>query len=337
MRQPSDRQQNCRFALTGACILAVGNWFYTETLPRPSQPTRAGWRGGPGGLLYWAGVVLGPDADGDGGAPLADLVVADAVDGAVFPEGEGGGVWGGIGVAGRGIEGQGTPAGAAIDLHFQHVEEFAVALPVPLDVDDSAADADLEHGGEDGEIGRSCLGADDPEVLADGFGVGVGLFDLLDEIENAVQRACGTGHHGGERRDGGGICSGERWRQVRGEHVVAGGRAVEGFLCGLGDGFGVGAFIGHPGTEDVDAPAGIRHGGGAGDDGDAQGGSMTLDFIPEVCQPEELVRVNRLVVTIVFHTFCLCFVWFTDSFIWVGRVALIARFQDESPAAILSP
>ena len=114
-------------------------------------------------------MALGTDGNGDDGAPLADLIVADAVDAAVFPEGEGGGVWGGIDVAGRGIEDQGAPAVAAIDLHFQHVEEFAVALPVPVDIDDSAADADLEHGGEDVEIGRSSLAADDPEVQTGGF------------------------------------------------------------------------------------------------------------------------------------------------------------------------
>ena len=48
---------------------------------------------------------MGSAADGDAGlgAPEADLGVVHMVEGAAFPAGEGGGKWGGVGVAGGGV------------------------------------------------------------------------------------------------------------------------------------------------------------------------------------------------------------------------------------------
>ena len=68
---------------------------------------------------------------------MADLAVADAVDGAVGPFGGHGGEGLGIGVAGRGVVGQQHEgiAVAAVHLEFAEVEEDFVAAPAPLDED----------------------------------------------------------------------------------------------------------------------------------------------------------------------------------------------------------
>lgn len=66
-------------------------------------------------------------------APQADLIVAQAVDGAVLTFGERGRMGGGVGVAWRGVCGGQCPAAAAIHLDFTLVEEVAVALPAPAD------------------------------------------------------------------------------------------------------------------------------------------------------------------------------------------------------------
>ena len=69
--------------------------------------------------------------------PNAHLRVAHAVDGAVFPFGRRGGEGKGVGVVGRGVEGEEDPAFAvpAVHLDFEHVEEGAEALPAPADED----------------------------------------------------------------------------------------------------------------------------------------------------------------------------------------------------------
>lgn len=68
---------------------------------------------------------LPTDHDADFSAPEADLGFFEAVDGAVFPFGEGGGVGGGVDVVGGGVVGEIDEAFAVseIDLDLQHVEE----------------------------------------------------------------------------------------------------------------------------------------------------------------------------------------------------------------------
>ena len=95
-------------------------------------------------------------------APHAHGVVADAVLAAVFPDGGGGGEGGGVGVAGRGVVGEVDPAGAAVDLGVEEVEEVALATPVPVEEDlpgeESSVDETAEalRGGffHTGDIGR---------------------------------------------------------------------------------------------------------------------------------------------------------------------------------------
>ncbi len=102
-------------------------------------------------------------------APLADLLVVHAVDGAVFPFRRSGGEWGAVGVAGGGVEGEDAVALAAIHLDFALIEEGAVAEPVPVDLDFVADDFELKHGGEGGEIGRGFARTDGSEVDAGGL------------------------------------------------------------------------------------------------------------------------------------------------------------------------
>ena len=95
-------------------------------------------------------------------APLAHLLVADAVDGAVFPGGEGGGV--GVVVVGGGVVGEEDEAlaGAAV----AHVEEGPVAVPAPGESDDVAGDAGVQWRGGGVEVGAGFFRADDAEDLA---------------------------------------------------------------------------------------------------------------------------------------------------------------------------
>jgi len=94
-------------------------------------------------------------------APLADLLVVHAVDGAVFPFGGGGGEGGAVGVAGGGVEGEDLPALATVHLDFALVEVGAVALPAPVEFHVVADDAGFQHGLEGGEVGGDLACADD--------------------------------------------------------------------------------------------------------------------------------------------------------------------------------
>ena len=95
---------------------------------------------------------------------LADFLVVLEVEGAVFPDGGGGGVVFGVGVVGFGVHGEEDPAFAVGTIVFD-----ADALEAVL----SSRDADFA--GDDfcaDEVGAGGFGAFDVKGVADGFGVG---------------------------------------------------------------------------------------------------------------------------------------------------------------------
>lgn len=125
------------------------------------------------------------------GAPEADAEIADAVDGAVFPPRQGGGMGRRVVVAGGGVDRQQLPPGrvAAVDLDLALIEEGAVALPAPADLDGGGGDRGGDLRLQGGEVGRGLARADDAEVLADRLGVARAGLDRLDQGEELVQRA----------------------------------------------------------------------------------------------------------------------------------------------------
>lgn len=125
------------------------------------------------------------------GAPEADAEIADAVDGAVFPPRQGRGMGRRVAVARGGVDRQQLPAGrvAAVDLDLALIEEGAVALPAPADLDGGGGDRGGDLRLQGGEVGRGLARADDAEVLADRLGVARSGLDRLDQGEELVQRA----------------------------------------------------------------------------------------------------------------------------------------------------
>ncbi len=135
-----------------------------------------------------AAITSDADGDADGVAPLADPAVGDAVDGLVGPFRRGARERLRVGVAGGGVDREQDEAFAvgAVDLEFALIEEGAAAFPAPVYIDLVAADREVDHGTEGGEVGAAdLLGAFDAERLADGGVVIAARFDLLDERAEA--------------------------------------------------------------------------------------------------------------------------------------------------------
>ncbi len=127
--------------------------------------------------------------------------------------------------------------------------------------------------------------------------VGVALFDVLDEIKDAVRAAGRAGDNGGQAVPG----DGERRRDEDGEHLGgAAGAALSG-LGGLRAGFLPGADGGEPGTEDVDEPAGIGHGGITAGNGDTEGRGVADELEIEIGQPDDLIGDTDGVVGLAGH------------------------------------
>lgn len=121
-------------------------------------------------------------------APLADLGVFYAVDGAVFRLGEGGGEGGAVGVAGGGVDGEELPAGAAIHLDLTLVEVFAVAFPAPADLDFVAVD------GVGGVAGSAFFTANNAEVAAHSVRACVVFFERSNQVaQEAILQDVNTG------------------------------------------------------------------------------------------------------------------------------------------------
>lgn len=230
-------------------------------------------------------------------APLADLLVVHAVDGAVFPFRRRGGEWGAVGVAGGGVEGEDLPARAAIHLDFALVEVGAVALPAPVEFHFVACEADFQHGLEGGEVGGGLACADDAEVLADGIRVGVAGFDVGHGVEDAGEGSGWTGDDGGltsgSGRQGG---WGKEW-----EHEGGGSAAALGLLSSGGAGFLPIPHGGQPGAECIDEPTGVGDGGVTLGDGDAERGGVPGELVAEVFQPEDLIGDTNGVVGLAGH------------------------------------
>jgi hypothetical protein len=81
------------------------------------------------------------DSNGDDLAPLAGGGIVHPENGAVFPMSKGSRAGGGVVVVWGGIEGENLPAGAAVDLDFQLVKEFGVALPALAELDAARSSA----------------------------------------------------------------------------------------------------------------------------------------------------------------------------------------------------
>ena len=145
-------------------------------------------------------------------APEADLGLADAVDGAVFPLGQGGGEGLGVGVAGGGVVAEVDPAVAAIDLDLQHVQVRAVAAPGPVDEDLAGDDPKAEDGLHLVEVGGNGFAAQGAEIAGDAVDVVDGFLDDLDKAEDAIERTWEDGRDGWQAVDGGGQGRwGKRW------------------------------------------------------------------------------------------------------------------------------
>lgn len=146
-------------------------------------------------------------------APLADAVVAEAVDGAVGPFHWSGGEGLVVGVAGCGVDGEEHEALAAVDFEFNLVEEIGEAAPVPADLDMGAADGGADVGLNRGVVGPGLLRAFDAESFTHRDVVaGVGL-DLFDEGAKPRLDPRRDGRHSG-REDG-------RHRRSAGRQVPA--------------------------------------------------------------------------------------------------------------------
>jgi hypothetical protein len=130
---------------------------------------------------------------------LADAGIADAVDGAVGPFRGRGREWGGVGVVGRGVEGEHDEAFAIAPVHFDlaDVEELGVTAPAPCDVDLGAGDDGVDVGLDGGEVGAGLLRAFDAERGADGFVIGGVAFDLFYQGAKTDFDAGSDGGHGG--------------------------------------------------------------------------------------------------------------------------------------------
>lgn len=109
---------------------------------------------------------LPADRHADRFAPLADAVIADAIDGAVGPfcgrSGEGLGIC----VTRRRVDRQQAEALAAVDFEFELVEKTGEAAPIPADIDPSAVNRSADVGLNGREIGAGLLRALDAERLA---------------------------------------------------------------------------------------------------------------------------------------------------------------------------
>lgn len=132
-------------------------------------------------------------------APLADLLVANAVDGLVFPEGglAGSGQGEGVPVVGDGVYGEEEDEGAVVAVH----PEFQ-GVGLAFDPEHGGV-AGAQFGGEDGLEGVGVEGlfrADDVEGLTDGVGVAGVFLDAGDEGGGALEDA---GRNGGGRGAGG--------------------------------------------------------------------------------------------------------------------------------------
>lgn len=125
--------------------------------------------------------------------PNPDGGVVHAVDGAVFPVGEGGGLCVGIGVAGRGVVGEVDEAFAVVAVHFdaQDVDPFAVAVEFPRNEHSGGGDVCGEVGAQGEEVWCGFLGSDEAEIAAHGGGAEVILFQFGHEVEDAVEAAFG--------------------------------------------------------------------------------------------------------------------------------------------------
>lgn len=159
------------------------------------------------------GLLLSADRGAEDIAPLADLLVVQAVDGLVFPKGAraGGGQRGGVGVVRLGVDGEKGEAFAvaAIDLDFQRV---GIAF-VPENGGAARLHLDVELRLPCGRV-DDLVGTDDAEVLPDGVGVVFVLFDAGDE-RGEPDKDAGRDR----RRDG-------RGQRGCGGQVGAGGAAV---------------------------------------------------------------------------------------------------------------
>lgn len=223
--------------------------------------------------------------------------VVDAVDGAVFPSRERGGVGGGVGVAGGAVEGEDLVAVAAIHLDFELIEELAVAAPGPVEFHFVARDSGFDHWLEGGEVWRGLATADGSEIGADGGAVTVGFFDLGDEVEDAVDSTAGPG-------DDSGLASGsagERRRGKDGEDQSGGAIGKLGLLGGGGAGLLPIPHGREPGAEDVDDPAGVGDSGIAFGDRDAERRGVPGELVAEVFQPHDLFGGTTWVVGLAGH------------------------------------
>src|SRR5262245_33086402 len=121
--QPPPRAQTTN---SSPCLCLPGS--HCDSISPSAQNTQALSRLSWGLALWLKAKPARSPAHGDAllGAPLADALVAEPVDCAVFPFRECVGQREGVGVAGRGVERQHFPAGAAVHLDFDHVQKLPV-------------------------------------------------------------------------------------------------------------------------------------------------------------------------------------------------------------------
>ena len=248
-----------------------------------------------------------PEGDGEDFAPLAGGGVVHPEDGAVFPLDEGGGEGVGVEVVGGGIEGEDLPAGAAVDLDFQLVEEFGVALPAPAKLDAAGGDGGGEIGPEDVEVRPRGFRSGEAEIAAHGIGEEGVLFQKGHEIEEPGQAAFRAGGDPGGK--GG-------WGEYRKDEDATG--AGLGLLGGGGAGGGPGAGGGQVGNEDVNQPAGIGHGIRGLGRCESQVSGITGEFIAEVFQPGGLVGDTGGIVVLAFHGLGLVLLGCLVVWAWFG-------------------